>query len=430
MIVVSRLDIIGANAFREVSLQNLNRLRMIVYAPLTIHQNAFNGLESMKSLDIKSTLLDIPVGLFLPIAASIRELHISGWPNIINLNEMFAFEKYRLLLVLDLAHVIRPQWNFNLLAASNFTAFRRLRDLSLWKCGIEVIDEHAFDSINQTLTYLNLEENRISIIDVAMFRIFFETKSSVHFVFIQKRFRCTCRTVEVNIMFHALEPILDLGDCVAHIAECGVHRDVMVAKFDEKKTIMRIIKIRMIYGDRSILLWTNFTSRFRLLFVNADAMQHGKCIDKALVTNYKCLNVNNKIDQLAFHGIEVTHGAEYVSITAIPILYRFGARPMHSITVRSESHEHWPTDCTYLIAIIAMIAGIAIGLSLIVGMESLRTHSIDVGTAPKRHVPNSPLPYYSAADDREQYERAEIINTEAAGYLNVYSVDYSNIYQN
>lgn len=95
------------------------------------------------------------------------------------------------------------------------------------------------------------------------------------------------------------------------------------------------------------MIQTNFTSKFRMIFINFDTM-HDKCIDRQLANNFKCLIVNKSVDNIRLHTIEEIQHAEYVSITAIPSLYNFGACPFHTILLRR------PKDLLIVIDLMAL----------------------------------------------------------------------------
>lgn len=101
------------------------------------------------------------------------------------------------------------------------------------------------------------------------------------------------------------------------------------------KAPMRIINVRVLIINDILLLHTNYTSKMRMLIVNFDAAGKGKCIERASKSVIVCLNlINRTIDVLELNEIELIRHAAVISITAIPILYRSGARPTHLITLR------------------------------------------------------------------------------------------------
>lgn len=340
-----RLLVIHANAFNTTALGYVQLLDISIgYGSVVIYDGAFNGLRSLRSLFITTPLLKLlPRGLFNSVALSLWSIRMNRWTSRVNLNEMFAHEAFRHVTKLRIQNVQAPQKKFRHLASKNFTAFRRLNELSLINCGIETISERTFDRIGYWLERINLEDNRIKAVNVETFRQVFETKCIVWFSLhsIREKLQCTCRMVEMDLLVSPfmLERTDKCIDRRQSIALCGVHRDVVVSKFaidTSLRITLRLVNIHMAFAAEWLAIRTNFSSRIRMLFVDLGTLQHKKCAAQELEAKYKCLIISKSVDYLEWHEIDEVRDAEFISINAIPILYQFGARPMHSMTVRQE----------------------------------------------------------------------------------------------
>lgn len=321
----------------------------ITYDKLRIEDGAFRGLDRLHTIMLDCELVDdFSIGLFEAISASVFYFYMLTWPNNINLNEMFANQSFHALENVIIKNVQMPQTKFRQLAASNFTFARRLRHLTMVHCGIEAIAEGTFDGVARTLQYIDLSDNWIKFVIFRMFRRVLEpnARAILYIGNEEDSLVCTCRLIELEIANCPFQRNAN-GYCLKCelpeqfvAASCGIHRAVELAHVGvqlEDQWFVRIVDIRMSYGRNAIVsILTNFTSKFRLLFVPFDAMQRGDCSVRAAATDYKCINIDKFVDELGLEGVTERNSAEFVTITAIPILYKFGARPMHLITVRME----------------------------------------------------------------------------------------------
>lgn len=363
------VDVIHANAFNEPAFKDL--ISLLIYAKrssVIIHDGALNGTFGLYiSIAFRARSVRLPNGLFNSNSNKFRAFKFDVWPYGNNLNEMFVGETFGGLQGLEIRNVELPQQAFRLLHATNFTAFRHLHDLFLINCGIEEIDSHAFSEVGRTLKWLKLDRNWIKVFEFETFRIFFETKSWMGFSVDYNRHEqiCTCRLFEFDLMsypFGARSTIYikcEVADGFT-TESCGIERIINPSKLRldwKKKILLRVINIRMTYMDDSIRIETNFTGKMRMLFRHLSDV-NGKCGTKS---KYKCLNINKRIDNLKLNVIEEIDHAEIVSITAIPILYVFGAKPIHSMTVRREAAiDDWLYGC---VTMIIVTAGLVFGLA-------------------------------------------------------------------
>lgn len=340
-ITVDRLYAINANAFSGGAFDVLSNLAVYVDLEWTeIRGGALNGLPKLLAVEFDmKVIVQLPVGLYNPIAPHIEEIIHDVWPNNINLNAMFAGDVLHNTVSLKIQNVQAPQTVFRLLSADNFTAFQQLYILAMTDCGIEMIDERAFDPIVHTLHELNLERNLIKFINVNMFRQLYETKSTASLWIMDGGVSlvCTCSLIEIDVMVCPFQrdPAVSCLECAlpygykSHM--CHGYRDVNIAKFrpDLKVTnVMRIIEVRLKWlADDSIMIKTNFSSKIRMIFKDLS--------DKSM-TDFGCVIINKFVDHMRLDDVEAIQQAEYISITAIPLLSHFSARPLHSITIRRE----------------------------------------------------------------------------------------------
>lgn len=376
-ISTDRLHSIHANAFAGQAFHYLTVLDLyIANGDVNIHSNAFEGLRHLVSIFFDAqTLHRLPIGLFDPLATKMWILSFDIWPNSINLNEMFAREAFRMMKSLDISNVELPQTYFRVLSAANFTAFRRLQELHLLNCGIEVIHERTFDKIAHTLVNVYLKSNWIKTINLAMFRHIFEKK---HLAWLKignnrERWLCTCDLLEVTALVCPLmtKPTKMCVNCTLTDkflrGDCGIRHNLESTSFCvefKQKIYIRIIRVQITYATiHSIAIKTNFSSGIRLILANFDTMQHKKCAHRAADAHYKCLQITKATDRMALDAVHEIRDAELISITVIPILYRFGAKPVHSMTVRRARHDATPIDAWQLLG----AAWMACILSSIVG---------------------------------------------------------------
>lgn len=369
---------IHTNAFRSPALKKLEWLQLYVQrGSLRIHDGAFDGPDFLNYLEFESRKVEgMPAGLFDAMVGQLVILIFMGWANNVNLNEMFENEVFRNMEVLHIANLQLPQKRFRLLAYANFTMFRKVEKLYLNNLGIEVIMEHAFDVIAPTLDHIVLDGNKIKSMEMEVFRRIFESKRDVIFSLTENKVpvRCSCRSIEIEILICPYQPYerdicLDcmrvdnvIGD------DCGIQRVLNTTYYHAEKDfegILRIVQIRITYESDSIAIHTNFSKNIRMLILDITARRQGNCIERSYKTNIKCLRVNRLVNRFNLHEIVEMHRAEFVSITAIPILYHFGARPTHTITIKQNLEDHWQLKMVILL-IGAMVMGWTAGIGYVV----------------------------------------------------------------
>lgn len=368
-----RLRTIHAGAFNRISFHCTRKMELYLnQGVLTIREGVFDSLEKLQTLRIVGRLtVPIPIAA---MALRIKRITFVGLPNH-SLADLFAAATYRRVVRVHISNVQWPQTQFRQLVAADFAAFRQLTTVILNYCGITVIEEQAFDYVGRTLTTVDLRGNRIKALTVDMFRRMYESHRSESVVFqVENEFSdfvCTCQFVELVIMqcpFQTKKP----GNCLEctlianfHTKACDVYRNVplptMCINWNED-TRLRIVQVRLTHENGAILLDTRFSSKMRVIFVNFDAMAGRKCAARATKMNFKCLRIDRSTDYLELNEIEEVRGARLISITVIPILFEFGARATHTITVRSKmvAPERWPV-LEMLILCAAIVLGIGIG---------------------------------------------------------------------
>lgn len=432
-----QLKCIHANAFNGSALRDLLYLSIIIERDsVDISADAFQGMSKLKFMQIKMKGVgNFPTGLFDPIASSISKMHLFIWPDSINLNEMFSNEVYRMLKVMDIRHVQLPQRKFLVLAATNFTAFRRVHRLILSDCGIETIQEHAFDAIARTLEFIYLGNNWIKRVTVAMFRSIFESKRVVKFAIHSHKVEliCACDVIEVDIMWY---PYREQRSVIclqckrpARFDEtvCGIHRDVYLPKFCidlDVEPIMRIVNIRMAHVNGIISIQTNFTSTLRVIVVNLNGTNGRNCRERASKRNMRCMKTGGSMKKLDLHSLNgLLIDGELISITVIPIIHQFGARPGNMITVRQ---PFMPEKCLYdhciwtkiIPMILCVILGICCGITCVL-LINKRCTAPNVSDA-NGTITNEHEHYYDVQNNCEQYELSVCVHS-----LNdVYGAEY------
>lgn len=394
-----QLDRIHPNAFTAAALCSLWHLWVYIdRGALYIHDDAFRGLFQIEAVQFFVKKVEsLPRGMLDPTASSIWAIHFASWPNEINLSEMFANGRpYQWLNTLDIRNVQLPQTKFRRLSAANFTSFRRLAKLTLFNCGIEVIDEDTFDAVGQTLDFVHLGNNWIKMINLEMFRQLFETKKSTKLGVHSNKVNllCTCALIEIDIMACPFDEPLPKMCIKCKLvdnfdgAACGVQRNVNFTKICVPwlfESIVTIIDVRMAgHRNGTIALETKFASKIRMLLINLDGMDGGKCAERVTTANYLCLKINRYNDHLDLRQFDKLRGAEFISITAIPILSDFGARPMHLMTVRQRSmDEGLPSIATIVLGVIVGVLGGSICGGMV--KKLFQTCAVNKSKSPRKH---------------------------------------------
>lgn len=256
---------------------------------------------------------------------------------------------------------------------------------------------------------------------------------------------CTCRLFEFNLMSYPIgdEDTINIK-CKASddftLRSCGIERTINPSKLRidwTKDEIVRVVNVRMAYVNDSIRIETNFTSKMRVLFRQLNEINAPKRIGSALESKFQCLNINKSIGCLELSEIEEIDHANIISITVIPILYGFGAKPIHSMCVRREVViDDWPWGYVILIAVTTgLFLGLATG-SFIVTHKTFnakaRPHERKAAdyesheyAMPMNAIYTQPEPYvYDEMVERRRSDNyIEIIDT---GYVAVLSTNNPN----
>lgn len=377
VIETEKLASIRANAFASPAFRNLKQVTISSWgSSVELSAAALGGVDTLQAFFIGAERISGNfLGLFDSVDFNMKFLRFFAWPNDISLNEMFANGNYRSLKALTISNIPEPQTKFHLLAASNFTSFGRLKELTLTSCGIRVIEERAFATNARTLKNVDLRDNAIKFIDSKMFRRIFETKIDAILWIYSKTLACTCSLVELSIILCPFQEhsatmcfkceSIDYFDVTA----CGIKYAVDVSQICinwKPEGYVLIVDIRMGYDDDNVFFNTSSVSDIRMILVDLDGMRGQKCTKRASNATTKCMKIHGTTGQVALNEIDEIRAAEIVLITAIPILYAFGARPMHSMTARRliARDENDTPDYLLWIAVISMILGSIAGFVL------------------------------------------------------------------
>lgn len=382
----AELHTIHTDAFNGQVFRKLKELQLIMDCDnlVTFHVGAFNGLVAMNNIYFEIVgSSSLPATVFDPIATTIDKIDILTWPNDINLNEMFSKQHFDELHILYISNVDMPRTVFRVVAASNFSSFCCLLELFLIRCGIEVIEDDAFDVIGRNLRYLDLRNNRIKFIGTRMFRPVFESefyndldiKSEVEF-------KCSCRFIAFEVIqcpYRAVEDLM-CTDCLPRDFDadaCGVYRTIENSKlcpYIGNQYETRIIDVRLAYDNGLISINTNFSDPFRMLLIVFDAPRPNDCMGRAKNAYAKCFYIERATEHLELDAIDAIRDAELVFVTAIPNLRQLGANPMPTMTVRrtlivnENSNSLWL--CLGFIIISGAVIGFLGGIFMRFGRES------------------------------------------------------------
>lgn len=366
-----RLNTIHANAFNGKAFEDLCGIKLdIEKGSVRILNGAFDGSRHLAVIEFDATSVNMPIDLFQMQAHMIFQISFYVWPKNISLNDMFANDIFRHTEYLDIRNVAKPQKKFRLLARANFTSFRRLRNLKLLNCGIEVITDRAFEAIAKTLTSLDLRKNRVKHINIGIFRRILELKPVSDFsLSMQRSFQCTCGMLELEVMlcpFWATNQdvcVNCLRDFYSALEPCGILRNTTIAKFVDDTRFLRIIRLQMVAENDAISVKSNFSSEIRMVFVDLYARKCRNCIEITSNSIFKCLYFLGSIDRLNLAALEELDQADMISVTAIPILYEFGARKMHTMTLRRKIIAETGLEQYGLVqlALVASFVGFCIG---------------------------------------------------------------------
>lgn len=407
-IYTQRCVAIHANAFSSPAFEKLENLSIEIHGvAVNVFAGAFEGLRNLITFIFQiSKSVTLPIGLFDPIASSINVIKSNRWPNDVSLNEMFANQLFRLLRKLTIYNAEEPQSKFRLLAASNFTSFRRLQVLLLSNCGIEIIDEHAFDDVGRTLQTISLFMNRIKFINIQMFRIIFESHRQLSLdIFRGMILDCSCHVLEVRLAlsrFQNLEksPIKCSLQDKNSMNSCSRYQVVNASKLCINRVRQPYPSFMNIYlkrSENSIVIQSNLTSKFRVLLINLDAT-NAKCAARNITSNYQCSNIDSSFEHFDLDEVENIRNATIILITAIPVLIEFGAWPLHMIPVRrvklADTWQNWIHDNQWLLitCMLIILCGSAVGFGCGTCWPLVK-HRLDIFVTNKRNRSGKGVPF-------------------------------------
>lgn len=428
-----RLNAIHINAFNCHAFNSLDQLEIYVkLGSVRIYDGAFNGLTQLFSIIFEAGGIEsLPTGLFDGLANEISHIEFGIWPNNVNLNDMFATEVYRHLKELFIAEIEAPHTKFRRLAAINFTSFRRIEELKLIHCGIEVIDADAFDSIARWLRLVNLDSNSIKYVNLRMFRRIVESKWHAEISFDENDFwSCTCQSLAFDIMMCPTSPDwcydCDVMESNISIDTCGIRFIANGTKLCiDRQLSVKYISIRLLYINDAIMIQSPFADGLRLIIVDSNAMSARQCSERVSRSKPKCLLINRYVGILPLKAIEGIDDAKLISVTAIPILYAFGVRPMHSFTVLRQPLTNEDDWAVLLVTIFFTVLGIPIGISAGIGIQFAWTYCVKIVSDKQKH--DYPVEYaeYPVYYTKSNVSYAEIDqNHEDGNYIDVIDTEY------
>lgn len=364
------IEAIHEDAFTDYAFA---RLKVLIFkrnkAPMHIYDHALEGIRLLEKVAfIETHISNMHRHIFHSIIG-LLEIDIDRWPNAIGLNDMFNERKYRKMHTLKLSNVEVPQTKFHVLSADNFTTFRCLRHLSLTNCGIEIIKEHTFDMIGETLQHLNLNRNRIQFIYVEMFRHIYEHNMNFRFQMnVHASLKCTCGMIEVYLMQfinHSMPEYICIRDVHFLIDTCGSQQLLNSAKWGWPGRYLRCFHMHLSHVHESIVVRTTFSRSFRMLYGDAKAMQTYRCDAKTTNTQIGCLIIRKVIDRLELSELDaINDTTELIMITVIPFLYEAKVCPIHLITVRRSMETEDATWHDSVTSIPLLIASCILGFSI------------------------------------------------------------------
>lgn len=159
------------------------------------HEGVFDDKNlSLASISfINTKVCKLAKNFLLSTKEFLRIFRFEKFPIDLNLDMIFANSDFAQLTDVE---IHSEEGHLRTIAASNFTAFSAIQKLNVSYCGIEMIEEKAFDFISRTICKLDLTGNRLKTVSAYIFNKIIGRKSS--------------QAVEVNISENLLECNCDL----------------------------------------------------------------------------------------------------------------------------------------------------------------------------------------------------------------------------
>lgn len=130
----------------------------------TVASNLFFHSPVIESITFDAVLFDdLLQGVLCHVASHLVSLHVNLLPYHLDLN--YIFDCVRPWWSLEQLIIRSHSPKFRLLASQNLSTFRWIEHIDLSHCGIEVIENGAFDVAMRTLRKLNLSNNKLKSID-------------------------------------------------------------------------------------------------------------------------------------------------------------------------------------------------------------------------------------------------------------------------
>lgn len=155
---------IAESVFNSNTFSQLKSFKLTNMTLETVARDLFYHTSVIESITFDAVQFDDLLGVVLCHTSShLVVLHVNLLPNHLGLNNMVDCSRHWWNLEQLIIRSHSP--NFRLLASENFTTLRWIEHIDFSHCGIEVIENGAFDASMRTLKTLNLSNNKLKSVD-------------------------------------------------------------------------------------------------------------------------------------------------------------------------------------------------------------------------------------------------------------------------
>lgn len=182
---------IRPSAFQSSAFSELHFFLIINTAPIQYHYEIFNGLQSVQHIHFRGVSFQNIDNTFMhSLNRKLNSFIYQQFPHNLILNAFFAAVKMSNLEYITVTSITPaiPR----ILSAANFTGLRVIKLISLQDFGIELIMEHTFDFVAETLEKLFLGGNQIKHLSYILFEHFFNKRVSALKVLSLLHGNCEC----------------------------------------------------------------------------------------------------------------------------------------------------------------------------------------------------------------------------------------------
>lgn len=404
-IELDNVTVIEQNAFDTKAFRTISIL-VLVFKTLTILEaGIFNNFHSLDLADFKVAKNGLYVinpnsNIFQPIHKTIRFISLPYYTGR-HFNNLFGGIRLSRVLKIVVSHCFRYR---RTLAAENFTGLTIINDLELNNCGIEVIREHAFDFVGETLAKLVLSNNRIKFLDFERISVFVQSRPRLVMMDQRKqlyiynnRIECTCDYYEMrNLTMISFGYSLFQDKRLTCTPLKQNHRSHRVC---DNLQVLHVDKLFLNHPTISIYTFPNIQIKFNatadILTVKQSKVRPyrlwiksvhqpvniggNQCSNKAI--NYdseNCLVLSNMIANINVQ--EYFQESELVMFCVMYFSYQSPVLPLHCATVHKSSTKiRSLTRCINYS--IASVIGIVLGLVAFFLKENFcnKRNSLDIG---------------------------------------------------